>query len=80
MLIHESGRSRKDFEEPVLELKGQGLAEHLQGLDYAVLSLDLRGQGQNPRRRPDARASGRGWSRTSRPPTSSWSTATTGAS
>lgn len=50
MLIHESGRSRKDFEEPVLELKGQGLAEHLQGLDYAVLSLDLRGQGQNPRR------------------------------
>ena len=50
MLIHESGRSRKDFEDPVLELKGQGLAEHLQGLDYAVLSLDLRGQGQNPRR------------------------------
>ncbi len=50
MLIHESGRSRKDFEEPVLELKGQGLAEHLQGLNYAVLSLDLRGQGQNPRR------------------------------
>jgi pimeloyl-ACP methyl ester carboxylesterase len=49
MLIHESGRSRKDFEDPVLELKGQGLAEHLQGLDYAVLSLDLRGQGQNPR-------------------------------
>ena len=50
VLIHESGRSRKDFEESVLELKGQGLAEHLQGLDYAVLSLDLRGQGQNPRR------------------------------
>jgi alpha-beta hydrolase superfamily lysophospholipase len=50
MLIHESGRSRKDFEDPVLELKGQGLAEHLQGLNYAVLSLDLRGQGQNARR------------------------------
>lgn len=50
MLIHESGRSRKDFEDPVLELKGRGLAEHLQSLDYAVLSLDLRGQGQNPRR------------------------------
>ncbi len=50
MLIHEMGRSRKDFEEPVLELKGQGLAEHLQGLGYAVLSMDLRGQGQNPRR------------------------------
>ena len=50
MLIHESGRSRKDFEEPVLDLKGQGLAEHLQELGYAVLSLDLRGQGQNTRR------------------------------
>ncbi len=50
LLVHESGRSRKDFEDPVLELKGQGLAEHLQGLNYAVLSLDLRGQGQNPRR------------------------------
>jgi hypothetical protein len=50
LLIHESGRSRKDFEDAVLELKGQGLAEHLQSLDYAVLSLDLRGQGQNPRR------------------------------
>ncbi len=50
MLVHEMGRSRKDFEEPVLELKGQGLAEHLQGLGYAVLSMDLRGQGQNPRR------------------------------
>jgi hypothetical protein len=50
MLVHESGRSRKDFEEAVLELKGEGLAEHLQGLGYAVLSMDLRGQGQNPRR------------------------------
>jgi alpha-beta hydrolase superfamily lysophospholipase len=50
MLIHESGRSRKDFEDPVSDLRGQGLAEHLQGLDYAVLSVDLRGQGQNPRR------------------------------
>jgi hypothetical protein len=50
LLIHESGRSRKDFDDPVLELRSQGLAEHLQGLDYAVLSLDIRGQGQNPRR------------------------------
>lgn len=50
LLVHESGRSRKDFEDAVQELRGQGLAEHLQGLDYAVLSLDLRGQGQNPRR------------------------------
>jgi len=50
MLIHESGRSRKDFEDPVHDLRGQGLAEHLQGLGYAVFSMDLRGQGQNPRR------------------------------
>ena len=50
MLIHELGRSRKDFEEPVLELKGRGLAEHLQGLGYAIVSIDLRWQGQNPRR------------------------------
>jgi hypothetical protein len=49
MLIHEMGRSRKDFEDAVLDLKGQGLAEHLQGLGYAVFSMDLRGQGQNPR-------------------------------
>jgi pimeloyl-ACP methyl ester carboxylesterase len=51
MLIHEMDRSRKDFQDAVLDLKGQGLAEHLQGLGYAVLTLDLRGQGQNPRGR-----------------------------
>ena len=50
MLIHEANRSRKDFEEAVAELKGQGLAEHLQDEGYAVFSMDLRGQGQNPRR------------------------------
>jgi dienelactone hydrolase len=50
MLIHEMGRSRKDFEDPIQELKGQGLAVHLQGLGYAVFSMDLRWQGQNPRR------------------------------
>ena len=50
MLVHEANRSRKDFEEPVAELKGQGLAEYLQGEGYAVFSMDLRGQGQNPRR------------------------------
>jgi hypothetical protein len=50
MLVHELGRSRKDFEDAVQELKGQGLAEHLQSLGYAVFSLDLRWQGQNPRR------------------------------
>ena len=50
ILIHEMGRSRKDFEDPVQELKGQGLAVHLQGLGFAVFSMDLRWQGQNPRR------------------------------
>ena len=50
MLVHEMGRSRKDFEDPVQELKGQGLASHLQGLGFAVFSMDLRWQGQNPRR------------------------------
>jgi hypothetical protein len=49
MLIHEMGRSRKDFEDAVLDLKSQGLAEYLQGLGYGVFSMDLRGQGQNPR-------------------------------
>jgi alpha-beta hydrolase superfamily lysophospholipase len=50
LLIHDFGRSRRDFEDPIGELKGEGLAEHLQGLGFAVLSLDLRGQGQNARR------------------------------
>ena len=50
MLIHEGSRSRKDFEEPVEELKGKGLGEHLQAEGYAVFSMDLRGQGQNPQR------------------------------
>lgn len=50
LLIHDFGRSRKDFDDAIGELKGEGLAEHLQGLGYAVLSLDLRGQGQNARR------------------------------
>jgi dienelactone hydrolase len=50
LLIHEANRSRKDFEDHVEELKGQGLAEYLQQEGYAVLTMDLRGQGQNPRR------------------------------
>ena len=50
MLIHEANRSRKDFEDPISDLKGRGLAEHLQDLGYAVFSMDLRGHGQNPRR------------------------------
>ncbi|APW61791.1 alpha/beta hydrolase [Paludisphaera borealis] len=54
MLIHEASRSSKDFEDPVTELKGQGLAEHLQDQSYAVLTMDLRGQGLNPRRARNA--------------------------
>jgi alpha-beta hydrolase superfamily lysophospholipase len=50
LLIHDFGRSRKDFEDAIGDLKGEGLAEHLQGLGFAVLSVDLRGQGQNTRR------------------------------
>ena len=51
LLVHESGpgRSGKDFEDPIAELDNQGLAEHLQELGYAVLVLDLRGHGTNPR-------------------------------
>lgn len=50
LLVHEKDRSGKDFEDPVGELKGLGLAEHLQSLGYAVLAFDLRGYGANPRR------------------------------
>jgi pimeloyl-ACP methyl ester carboxylesterase len=61
MLIHDrgSGRSDKDFEEPIEELKGQSFAEYLQEQDYAVLALDLRGHGENPRR--DGDPSAREW-------------------
>jgi hypothetical protein len=50
LLVHEKDRSAKDFEEPITELKGQGLAQHLQGLGYAVFSFDLRGHGANARK------------------------------
>jgi pimeloyl-ACP methyl ester carboxylesterase len=55
LLIHEKDRSGKDFEEAIGELKGQGLAEHLQGAGYAVLMIDLRGHGANPRRTVSAK-------------------------
>lgn len=61
ILVHEANRSRKDFEDPVLELKGKGLAEHLQDQGYALFSLDLRNRGQDlrrtaPKKRNDDRA------------------------
>ncbi len=55
LLIHEKDRSGNDFEEAIGELKGQGLAEHLQGVGLAVLFIDLRGHGANPRRTPSAK-------------------------
>ncbi len=53
MLIHEANRSRKDFEEPVTELKGQGLAEHLQNEGYAVLQHGPPRPGPEPSPKPD---------------------------
>ena len=51
LLVHDKGpgRSNKDFEDKLESLKGQGLAEHLQEQGYAVVLIDLRGHGSNPR-------------------------------
>jgi pimeloyl-ACP methyl ester carboxylesterase len=50
LLVHEKDRSSEDFEEPIADIKGEGLAEYLQGQGHTVLSIDLRGHGANPRR------------------------------
>ena len=50
LLVHEKDRSGKDFEDPIAETKGLGLAEHLQSVGYAVFAFDLRGYGANTRR------------------------------
>ena len=47
LMVHEKGQSSKDFEDPIIDLKGQGLAEHMQGIGYAVMAFDLRGHGAN---------------------------------
>jgi len=50
LLVHEKDRSSKDFEDPIPDLKGVGMAEHLQGLGFGVLDFDLRGYGANTRK------------------------------
>jgi pimeloyl-ACP methyl ester carboxylesterase len=50
LLVHEKDRSSQDFEDPIPDLKGVGLAEYLQSVGYAVLAVDLRGYGANPRK------------------------------
>jgi acetyl esterase/lipase len=50
LMVHEKDRSHKDFTEPIADLKGAGLAEHMQAQGYAVLLIDLRGHGDNLRR------------------------------
>jgi pimeloyl-ACP methyl ester carboxylesterase len=50
LLVHERDRSSKDFEESIDDLKKLTMAESLQKQGYAVLAIDLRGHGSNPRR------------------------------
>jgi hypothetical protein len=50
LMIHQKDRSGRDFEDPIKELKDQGLAEHMQSLGYAVLVMDLRGHGLTGRK------------------------------
>ena len=49
LLVHEKAGIGKDFEEPIDELKGKGLAETLQVQGYATLLVDFRGMGAAPK-------------------------------
>ena len=49
LLVHEKGRSSKDFDLAIPDLKGQTAAEHFQKLGYAVVAFDLRAHGLNKR-------------------------------
>lgn len=55
LMVHERERSSKDFQDPIADLKNKGIAEALQAQNYAVLLIDLRGHGANPRRNLSAR-------------------------
>ena len=43
LLVHERGGLAKDFQDPIDDLKGLGLADSLQAQGYAVLLVDFRG-------------------------------------
>jgi len=52
LFVHEKGGVAKEFEAPIDELKGKGLAESLQLQGYASLVVDFRGVGVGPRGEP----------------------------
>jgi len=57
LLVHERGGLAKDFQDPIDDLKGLGLAEALQGQGYAVLLVDFRGPPpRNPGQNANANA------------------------
>ncbi|HWE36507.1 MAG TPA: lysophospholipase [Isosphaeraceae bacterium] len=55
LMVHDKAGSAREFEEPIDELKGKGIAEHFQAQGYAVLVVDFRSSPP-----PDPRAVRRG--------------------
>ncbi len=49
LFVHEKGGAGREFEAPIDELKGKGLAESLQIQGYASLVVDFRGMAIGPR-------------------------------